>query len=71
MAIPVTSRGNFQYLGNKDKKEVHDLNNENNNCQINEIFKAGHAVKFVPDLLSLAHIEGYDNCAYCIGGSQR
>jgi hypothetical protein len=61
-------------LGNTDKKEVHDLDNEKtgaNECQIDEIVKAGHATTFSPDTREQAHKEGYDNCAYCIGGSER
>ena len=54
--------------------EVHDLDNEQTGaeeCQIDEIIKAGHAVKFTSDTLKTAHDCGYDNCAYCIGGSRR
>jgi hypothetical protein len=74
MANPVTSRPtDKQYLGNSDSDhmEVHDLNNENTNCQIDEIIDAGNAVTFSPDTLSQAHSEGYDNCAYCLSGSTR
>jgi hypothetical protein len=63
-----------RFVGNTEKKEVHDLDNEKtgaNQCQIDEIIKAGHARTFNPDTLSQAHTEGYDNCAYCIGGSNR
>ena len=58
------------YLGNKNSTEVHDLNNQQTNCQINEI-KLEHKKYFNPDTLAQAHSEGYDNCAYCIGGSTR
>lgn len=74
MIVPVSSRNGFQYLGNTRSKEVHDLYQEDtrpSGCQINEILGAGHAVRFVPDLLSTAHSEGYDNCAKCLGGSTR
>ena len=63
-----------QFLGNKDKKEVHDLDNEKtgaNECQINEIIIAGHHKSFEPDTLDQAHREGYDNRAHCIGDSKR
>ena len=30
-----------QYLGNTNKMEVHDLDNEKTNCQIDEIIAAG------------------------------
>ncbi len=57
-----------QYLGNSNKKEVHDLDNEQTNCQIPEI-KPEHRVPF--GSLAEAHQAGYDNCHYCIGGSTR
>lgn len=60
-----------KYIGNKNKKEVHDLDQEDTNpngCQINEIKEV---VTFNPDTLQQAHSEGYDNCAKCIGGSRR
>ena len=63
-----------QYVGNTDKMEVHDLDNEKtgpNECQINEIIRANHARIFNPDTLTQAHSEGYDNCRWCIGGSKR
>lgn len=60
-----------RYLGNNNKMEVHDLDNEQVNCQIDEIIRAGHAVTFTPDTLEEAHRQGYDNCAWCIGGSTR
>jgi hypothetical protein len=74
MANPVTARPtNKQYLGNSDPEhlEVHDLSNENTNCQIDEIIAAGNAVTFSPDSVAQAHAEGYDNCAYCLKGSTR
>jgi hypothetical protein len=58
-----------RYLGNKNKTEVHDLDNENRNCQIDEIIKAEHDRPF--NSLSDAKSAGYDNCAYCLGGSTR
>lgn len=58
-----------RYCGNTDKKEVHDLDNEKTNCQIDEIIDAGHDKPY--GSLSAAHAAGYDNCAYCLGGSTR
>ena len=63
-----------RYVGNTNKKEVHDLDNEQtgaNECQINEIIAAGHARTFSPDTLEQAHKEGYDNGAHCLRGSTR
>ena len=58
-----------RYCGNTSKKEVHDLDNEKANCQINEILAAGHDRPFTT--LDAAHAAGYDNGAYCLGGSTR
>ncbi len=63
-----------QYLGNTNKMEVHDLNQEDisaSGCQIDEIIRAGHAVTFNPDTLEEAHAREYDNCDKCLGGSLR
>jgi hypothetical protein len=60
-----------RYLANANpsKKEVHDLDNEKSQCQIDEIINAGHDRPF--NSLSDARNQGYDNCAYCVGGSTR
>jgi len=68
------NKGNMngeRYLANTSptKKEVHDLDNEKTNCQIDEIIKAGHDKPYTSQ--SAAKAAGYDNCAYCLGGSTR
>ncbi len=55
-----------RYLRNTDKKEVHDLDKENTNCQIDEI-KNYQCF----DTLSDVKADGSDNCHYCLGGSTR
>lgn len=71
-AQPTTSKYSQRYLGNNtSKKEVHDIQNEKKQCQADEIIAAGHGVRFIPDALDEAHRCGYDNCAYCLGGSTR
>jgi len=62
------SRGQ-RFLGNKNTKEVHDLDNQKNQCQIDKIINAHDNVPFYT--LQSAHDSGYDNCAYCIGDSKR
>jgi len=59
------------YLANTSasKLEVHDLDQEKTNCQIDEIIRAGHDKPYTS--LSVARAAGYDNCAYCLGGSTR
>ena len=60
-----------QYLANKNPsaREVHDLDNENNNCQIDEIIRAGNDVPYTS--LSAARTAGYDPCHWCLKGSTR
>jgi len=58
-----------QFCGNQNSKEVHDLDRETKNCQIDEIIGAGHDTPFTS--LESAHTDGYDNCHWCLGGSRR
>ncbi len=63
-----------RFIGTRNNMEVHDLDNEQtapNECQIDEIIRAGYIVIFYPDYLEQAHNEGFDNCAFCIGESKR
>jgi len=71
MAYQTYSRGDKQYLGNKNKMEVHQLSNERLSCQIDEFLNNSNAVGFIPDTLDQAHKDGYDNCAYCLADSKR
>jgi hypothetical protein len=60
-----------RYLANTSpsKLEVHDLDNEQTLCQIDEIIAAGHDRPY--DSLPAARAAGFDNCAYCLGASTR
>lgn len=60
-----------KYLGNSNPShmEVHDLDNEKTQCQIDAIIRTGHDRPY--NSLAAAHVAGYDNCAYCVGGSTR
>jgi hypothetical protein len=72
MARRYTGKMNGErYLANTSptKMEVHDLDNEKSQCQIDEIIRAGHERPYTT--LSAAHSAGFDNCAYCLGGSTR
>lgn len=74
MATPTRTRAGKRFLGNTNKKEVHDLTKEDaraNGCQIDEFLRAGHGVYFVPDTHQQARMEGFDNCAKCLGSSTR
>ena len=58
-----------RYLGNTNTLEVHDTDNENTNCQLDEI-SSNHRVWY--DTLTEAKTDrDYDNCAYCLSGSTR
>lgn len=60
-----------RYLANASpsKMEVHDLDNERVGCYIDEIIRAGHDRPYTS--LETARANGYDNCAWCLGGSTR
>jgi hypothetical protein len=60
-----------RYLANsrRTSREVHDLDTEKTQCQIDEIIRAGNDVPYTS--LSTAYADGYDNCHYCIGRSTR
>lgn len=60
---------NKRFLANTNTKEVHDLDNEQTNCQINEIIAANHDVYY--DTHQEAKNAGYDNGHWCIGDSKR
>ena len=61
-------RGNMsgeRYCGNSSSNEVHDLDHEQPNCQIDEIIAAGHDRPFYT--LAAAHAAGYDHdCDWCL-----
>jgi hypothetical protein len=72
MATSVNGRPiNKQCLGNTNTTEVHGLDNEKTQCQIDKLISYGYAVVFNPDTVAQARSEGYDNCHFCIGGSTR
>ena len=60
-----------RYLANTSpsKLEVHDLDAERVQCQVDEIIRAGHDKPYTS--LDAAHRDGYDDCAYCLPDSQR
>lgn len=58
-----------RFLGNINSLEVHDTNNEQVNCQLDEI-SADHR-KWYDTLAAAKADKSYDNCAWCIGNSTR
>lgn len=59
-----------KYLGDNNKRQVHDLLNLKDSCQIGEI-KRVHKRYFVPDSYAQANSEGYTSCAWCIENFQK
>ena len=56
-----------QFIGNKDNKIVHDVDNEQPaHCHIDGIVVAGNVITFTPDTLEQAQKEGYTSCKYCL-----
>lgn len=58
-----------RFIGNTNTNEVHDLDNEQSLCKIDEI-KDYHVKTFIPDTHQQAKNEGFDNCYWCIGNSK-
>lgn len=56
----------MRYLGNSDSMVVHDLRNEQTNCQISEVL-VENRVSFSPDTLMEAKKLGYTPGEWCIG----
>lgn len=57
-------RRSSRYLGNSSTRELHDINNEQTGCQIDEI-RIDRCVRFKST--KEAQELGYDYCAYCFG----
>lgn len=58
------------YLGDNNKRQVHDLLNMKDNCCI-DLIKQVHRRFFIPDTSVQANSEGYESCQWCIGNFQR
>jgi hypothetical protein len=58
-----------QYLGNSHTLEVHNTNNEQTNCELDEI-KVEHR-HWYDSLTEAKADKSYDNCAWCLGASTR
>ena len=58
-----------RYLGNVNTLEVHDVFNEQVNCQLDEIL-AEHR-RWYDTFAGAKADQDYDTCYWCIGSSQR
>ena len=57
------------YLGDNNKKQVHDLLNQKDDCQVDDIMMV-HKRHFIPDTFMQANLEGYASCIWCIDTSK-
>lgn len=58
-----------RYLGNTNTMELHDTQDENTNCQLDEILSEHR--KWYDTLTEAKNDYSYDNCAWCIGNLKR
>lgn len=52
-----------RFLGDVDKYVLHDLDNEQGECQIDSIIDAGNDQPYVS--AQRAHAEGHGDCEFC------
>lgn len=67
MEYPTSAR-TCRYLGDTKVKEVHNLYDEvqgEGGCNIDELFRSGHAVCFTPESLEDIEAAGYTRCPKC------
>lgn len=57
-----------RYLGNTNTLEVHDTQNEDTNCQLDEILTEHR--RWYDSLEEAKRDYSYDNCHWCLGGSK-
>ena len=55
------------YLANSNTKEIHDLDNTQTNCQINEILPE-HKIPLptLDEVLDYINNKGYNGCRWCL-----
>jgi hypothetical protein len=56
----------FQWLGDKRRMVVHDLDNAVEECQIDDLMASEQFASFGPDLLAEARNRGYRACKHCV-----
>lgn len=57
------------YCGNKLTREVHNLDNEKPQCNIDRIIQTQNAVPY--HSLLLAEIDNFKNCEHCMGAPKQ
>ena len=67
MAVRIRELDGRRYVGDEEKKIVHDRRNgECEDCLMEDIIARGVAVGFDPDDLDQAFSEGYEYCEHCL-----
>ncbi len=56
-----------QWLGDKRRMIVHDLDQTVEACRIDELMASEQFASFGPDLLAEARNRGYRPCRHCVG----
>jgi len=56
-----------RYIGDKDKRIVHDCDHEKgSDCRIDIIVATNNAVTFTPDTFEQAAKDGFNACPFCL-----
>ncbi len=74
MAIPTTKLEDQRYLGDAQRKVLHDLLHEDptpKGCQTYALTQSQQAFRFEPDSIKQAQAEGYVLCPKCFFGLDR
>jgi len=69
MARP-TRFEHFQWLGDKRRMVVHDLDHPAGGCAIDELMASEQFASFGPDILAEARNRGYHPCRHCAGDNR-
>lgn len=66
LPLPTPTRSAQRYLGDAKAKVVHDLLNEQPECDALGIIAQGNGERFVPDKVQFALSIGYRACPHCL-----
>ena len=56
----------FQYVGDKRSQIVHDLDNPQDGCQIDELMASEQYLAISPGTIPEARNRGYKPCKHCV-----
>ena len=60
----------FRWLGDKRSQRVHDLDNLDDACAVEELMASEMFSAFGPDTLAEARNRGYRPCRRCVAGDE-